>query len=317
MKKILIVTNMYPNEENPSSGIFIKEQITEMKKHYNFDYKVYLIDGIKKGKKEYLRSIFEVPKIIKEYKPDIIHIHYGISGIFLLFHKPKKTKIVVTLHGGDLLPKGSTPMQVFFTKKVIKHADQIFVQNKEMKELAQKINPNVEIMTCGIDPDLFYPDPSIEANKQCKTILFPSSPKRWDKNFPLFEAVVQNLKKRGIENINVKTLENLTRIEVRSIMSNSDVLLMTSVSEGSPQSIKEALLCNLPVVSVPVGDVAEMVEGIPNCYVASKHSVEELAGLVEKVLHANKIGIREKFLKKEKFFNRKIAERLAKHYCII
>lgn len=315
MKKVLVVTNMYPSEESPFSGIFIQEQLMELKKHYQFDFKIFLIDGIRKGKSEYIKSIFLIPKAIKSYKPDIIHIHYGISGIFLKFFKPKNVKIIVTLHGGDILEKGSTALQIFFTKKVIKLADYIFVQNEEMKILAEKINPNVEIMTCGIDPDFFKPvKPRITTDS--KRILFPSSPERWDKNYQLFEKVIKILKDRGFDKIEIDTLDKLSREQVREKMCDSDVLLMTSVSEGSPQSIKEALSCGLPVVSVPVGDVAEMIEGIPNCYVAGNHDGYELADLVEKSIFGNPKGIREKFMLKENYFNKNIAIRLAKQYNI-
>lgn len=314
MKKVLIVTNMYPTDTNPSSGIFVKEQIEELERHATFDYKVFLIDGIGKGKKEYFKSIFQIPKMIKKYKPDIIHVHYGISGIFLLFHKPKNCKVILTLHGGDIQEKGSTPLQIFFTKRVVRHADHVFVQNAGMKQIIEKINPQVEIMTCGIDPDFFYPEIHDFKEDNSTTILFPSSPGRWDKNYPLFEKTIENLKKKGIKNIKIETLENLTREEVRKVMSRSDLMILTSVSEGSPQAVKEALLCNLPVVSTPVGDVMEMMEDIPNCFVSTQHKDIELADLAEKALKERNQRIRESFLKKERYFNKNIAERLAKFY---
>lgn len=314
MKKILIVTNMFPSNSNPSSGIFVKEQIEELTKYVDFDYRVFLIDGKAKGKLEYLKSIFRVPKLIKKYKPDIIHVHYGISGLFLLFHKSRNSKVIVTLHGGDIQEKGSTPLQIFLTKKVVRYADQVFVQNTEMKKIIEKINPTVEIMTCGIDPDFFCTESINIIEDNSTTILFPSSPCRWDKNYPLFEEVIGILKKKGYKNIRIATLENLSREEVRDVMNQSDVLLMTSVSEGSPQAIKEALLCNLPIVSTPVGDVIDIVENIPNCFVSNSHEAIELAELTEKALIGGKKGIREAFLKKDNYFNKNLAERLAIHY---
>jgi glycosyltransferase involved in cell wall biosynthesis len=59
-------------------------------------------------------------------------------------------------------------------------------------------------------------------------------------------------------------------------MNASDCLLHPSASEGSPNVVKEALACNLPVVATPVGDVPELLAGVENCYVCQP-SVEELA----------------------------------------
>jgi len=51
-------------------------------------------------------------------------------------------------------------------------------------------------------------------------------------------------------------------------LNASNVLLLTSLHEGSPTVVKEALACGLPVVSVDVGDVAERIEGIEGCHLA-------------------------------------------------
>ena len=70
----------------------------------------------------------------------------------------------------------------------------------------------------------------------------------------------------------------------RIAQPEADALLLTSVSEGSPQVIKEALACGLPIVSVDVGDVKERTDGVEGCYVASSRDPEELAGLLKTAL---------------------------------
>jgi teichuronic acid biosynthesis glycosyltransferase TuaC len=54
--------------------------------------------------------------------------------------------------------------------------------------------------------------------------------------------------------------------EVPVWLNASDVVLLTSLHEGSPNIVKEALACNIPVVSVDVGDVRERIQGIEGCY---------------------------------------------------
>jgi glycosyltransferase involved in cell wall biosynthesis len=74
-------------------------------------------------------------------------------------------------------------------------------------------------------------------------------------------------------------LTSIPNAEVPAWLSASDVLLLTSMHEGSPTIVKEALACGLPVVSVDVGDVAERIEGIEGCYVARPQPAELAAKL--------------------------------------
>jgi glycosyltransferase involved in cell wall biosynthesis len=64
-------------------------------------------------------------------------------------------------------------------------------------------------------------------------------------------------------------------------MSACDALLLTSDVEGSPMVIKEAMACNLPVVSVRVGDVPEVIGGVPGCALAERDPDDIAAKLVE------------------------------------
>ena len=313
MKKILFITNMFPTIGNPFFGIFIKEQIDALKKDFLFKEEVYLINGLHKSKLEYFKSIFIIPYLIIRNKPDIIHIHYGISGLFLLFFKPK-IPIYLTLHGCDFQNHGNNRLQVWISKLIAKRVNKIFVQNQEMKDLGATINSNVEILTCGVNTSFFDPIMSSPIDFNNKVIIFPSNPERLEKNFPLFISVIEKLQVNN--NITVKCIHKMNREEIRDLLSSADCLLMTSISEGSPQVVKEALSCGLPVVSVPVGNVSEMIEGIPNCFVSSSFNVEELYVLVSKSLKGKKSDIRKKFLRKRIYDNTDIAARLSVFYQI-
>jgi len=313
MKNILYITNMFPTEGNPFFGIFIKEQIEAIKKDFLFKEEVYLINGLHKSKFEYIKSIFILPYLIKRNKPDIIHIHYGISGLFLLFFKPK-IPIYLTLHGCDFQDHGSNRWQVWISKLIAKRVNQIFVQNQEMKDLGGLINSNIEILTCGVDTSFFDPLRSRPIDFKSKVIIFPSNPQREEKNFPLFMNVIEKLQLDNV--ITVKWIDKMSREEIRDLLSSADCLLMTSISEGSPQVVKEALSCGLPVVSVPVGNVAEMIEGVPNCFVSSSFNIDELYLLVSKSLIGKKYGIRNVFIGKRIYDNKEIAARLGEFYQI-
>lgn len=62
----------------------------------------------------------------------------------------------------------------------------------------------------------------------------------------------------------------------------SDVLLFTSHREGSLNVIKEAMSCNLPIVSTNVGDVEWILGSTEGCYIFSF----EVSDVVEKIKKA-------------------------------
>jgi teichuronic acid biosynthesis glycosyltransferase TuaC len=72
--------------------------------------------------------------------------------------------------------------------------------------------------------------------------------------------------------------------QIADLMSACDALIVTSMQEGSPNSVKEALACNLPVVSVPVGDVALRLKGVAGCELCPNDQVETLAAALGRVL---------------------------------
>ncbi|MFC4872881.1 glycosyltransferase family 4 protein [Negadavirga shengliensis] len=310
---ILYVTNMYPAPEHPVDGIFIQEQIKDISELLPIKHEVFLIDSVYRGKKEYIKSLFRIPRKIKSGKYDLIHIHYGLSGLFLLLFRPK-TKVFLTLHGSDIQKREKNGWQVWLTKKILHKADKVFVQNQAMKDLVLPFNPKVEVLTCGINSDFFKPVNGFKKTPHTKLVVFPSSPSREVKNFPLFTEVLKRANEASTCKIEHACVDNLDRDEVRTLLNKADCLLMTSKTEGSPQVIKEALSCNLPVVSVPVGDVAEITDGIPNCYVAASHNPTELSDLLVKALVRKPDNIRSSFLSKTKYNHKSIAQKLASHY---
>ena len=67
-------------------------------------------------------------------------------------------------------------------------------------------------------------------------------------------------------------------------MSACDAFVFTSMQEGSPNVVKEALACDLPVVSVPIGDTAERLRGIQGCELVDDERPAAIAAALERVL---------------------------------
>jgi hypothetical protein len=131
---------------------------------------------------------------------------------------------------------------------------------------------NKEILPNGVDLALFYPIPKDEArnvlnfDRLRKIVLFASDSNRPEKNYSLAEKAVRMIKDQDIQMIELK---NISQQQLRFYYCASDLLLLTSLHEGSPNVIKEAAACNCPIVSTDVGDVRWVVGDTEGCYVSS------------------------------------------------
>jgi glycosyltransferase involved in cell wall biosynthesis len=102
------------------------------------------------------------------------------------------------------------------------------------------------------------------------------------------------------DNVMSIELSNTPREQIPTIMNACDLHLMTSDFEGSPNSVKECLCCNVPVVCTPVGNVPEMMGDIEGCFVTKTFEATELAECCDKVLKQprNLFRGRQRFLDK-------------------
>lgn len=283
---------MYPNEANIYYGIFVKEQIEALHKYHKIEYDLFIIEGYK-SKLNYIRSISTIKKLIKENNYDLIHIHYGISGMFLLFLSELSVPVVLTLHGGDIQKESKKYIQVFLSKLITKKVNIAITLNQYMDRLVKNLGCNTQIIPCSVNTELFNPiEPHtpISPNKPIR-IIFSSTKKRAVKNYPLFSSVLDILRKDYNRDIDEVCLTGMTRKEVAECMQTGNLLLLTSVSEGSPQVIKEAMSCNLPIVSTNVGNVAWLLEGVRHAKVSNSFNPKELADLIVEVLSGKVEGI--------------------------
>lgn len=283
---------MYPTEDAPYYGIFVKEQkMAVCRFHNDVDYTVVFIDG-RKDKLTYLKSINKIHKIINENEFDLIHVHYGFAGLFLLKKLKKNIPILITLHGGDIQIEQGKKIQVFFTKRILKRANAAVTLNERMDKIVRDYVKKTYIVPCSVNTDIFSPGKQRKnQSEEDIKIVFPSDKTRFVKNYPLFEKVIAVLIERY--NIDCRTFEvkNMSRAQVSELYRSSDIMILTSFSEGSPQVVKEAMACNLPVVSTNVGDVSFLLDGVKDSAVSNTMSEIELAELAFDVLNNRIDGI--------------------------
>lgn len=269
--RILVVASYNKGRFAP----FITEQARALEKQ-GCEVRFFGLQG--KGIMGYLKNLSALKKEIKVFRPDVIHAHYGLSG--LLANLQRQVPVVTTYHGSDI----NEPKVLRFSKMAMRlSAWNIFVSTKTL-EIAKPKKKHT-LLPCGIDlSDLQLTDKSTARQKMNliadkKYILFAGAFDNKVKNAPLAKEAVAHL---NDDNVELLELKGYSRDEVTLLMCAADAFLMTSFTEGSPQVIKEALACGCPIVSVDVGDVKERIEDVDGCYVAITRNPQELAGLLQK-----------------------------------
>lgn len=233
----------------------------------------------KKGILGYLCQLHGLRSAIRKYQPDVIHAHYGLSGLFANFQR--RVPVVTTYHGTDINNKLVRFISRFSMRL---SAWNVFVSRKTMA--LAKPKTHFVLLPCGIDLNDAQKTSKSKARQEMgmdgrkKYVLFSGAFKDVVKNAPLAKETVSLLR----DYVELIELKGYSRDEVTLLMCAADAFLMTSFSEGSPQVIKEALACGCPIVSVDVGDVKERVSGVDGCYVAKTYEREELAALLETAL---------------------------------
>ena len=226
-----------------------------------------------KGIAGYLGNYKKLLAKINGFNPDIVHAHYGLSG--LLANLQRKVPVVTTYHGSDI---NKAWIFRFSRLCMILSAHNIFVSSKNLT--TSGLTRNQSLIPCGVDINLFSPVDKVLARKDMGLdnaftyILFAGAFQNKVKNAALAQASVA-----GIPKVTLLELKDYSREQVALLMNAVDVALMTSFTEGSPQFVKEAMACNCPVVSVPVGDVSEVLTGVEGCYI----STYEPADVAEKI----------------------------------
>ena len=269
--KILIICSGNRSQVAP----FITDQVESLNAA-GIETKFFLIQG--KGATGYLKNYSAFKNTIRKFNPDIIHAHYGLSGLFATLQL--KTPVITTFHGTDI----NNPKVRRFSRIAAKRSDYNIFVSKELSNLIR--NKRKTVIPCGVDTSLFYPRNREEARRLLGLddkkyyILFSSAFDNPVKNYPLAKESIEIL---SFNNVELLELKGLNRNDVSLLINACDVALLTSYSEGSPQFIKEAMACNCPVVSVDVGDVNYLLSGVEGSYL-SKGTAKDIAFNLETVL---------------------------------
>ena len=250
----------------------------------------YLIEG--QGINNYLKSILKIRSILKSKDYDIIHAHYGMSGIVSRLSFSNK-KVVVSFLGDDLM--GSVKSNgtysrfsvgiVFLNKLFARYFFDINIVKSE--SLAMKLfrETKFHIIPNGVDITKFSPVPKNTARKEIgidqsgKYLLFLGDPQRPVKNYILFESCRIFIKE--LKEYKILLLKGVNKEQANLYYNAADICILSSLHEGSPNVVKEAMACNSIIVSTDVGDVSWLFDNIDGYYISKKDPIS-LARTIDK-----------------------------------
>lgn len=285
----MFVVNTYPDENNMAAEPFVKAQIDSVRKT-GIDVEVFNVRG-GESKLNYLKSVRRVQSLVSREPFDLVHGHYVYSGWIAALQK--KVPSVVSFMGSDLLgsPKLDGRLQfrgyidIWLSRLLQYFVDGIIVKSSKMQDVLVKKSKSL-VLPNGVDFDLFREIPRSDArtklglNSRTKYILFAGNYKISRKAFYVVEDAVKILKSRG-ENVELLLAYGLPHDQIPFFMNAANILALPSIHEGSPNVIKEAMACNLPIVATDVGDVKKVIGGTEGCRIVDRDSEEFAKGIRE------------------------------------
>jgi teichuronic acid biosynthesis glycosyltransferase TuaC len=283
--RVLVVTNMYPTTAEPHFGCFVRDQVDDLR-GLSADVTVLAFDG-RGRKRRYAGAARRLRRALRRGRYDIVHAHYGLSGAVAALQLA--VPVVTTFHGSDAW----VPWQRRVSWLVARRTQPIAVAPVIAANLGVSDAP---VIPCAVDLELFAPIDRAEARRALgwpqdrPCVLFPAArndrAKVGNKRVDVFDGMVERLR-QSVPGAHAASLDGLPRAEVALAMNAADVVVVTSLWEGAPVVVKEALACETPVVSVAVGDVPAVVAGLPGCAIVPRDPAT-LAQAVQRALGAGR-----------------------------
>ena len=276
MKVIFVASG---NKHVGTVSAFVKSQYLSLERE-GLEMILFPVRG--KGWKAYAKATWQLQRLIRKERPAIVHAHYSMCGLVAsaaTFFS--RTKVVVSI-------LGSFPRQTFKRRWVrffIRHVwDATIVKSQRT---SNQLGIPLPVIPNGVNLEQFTLIGQQQAREDCgfdsdhKYIIWCSHPTRSEKRFNWAKEAVQRLDDvRAV----LYPVYDKSHDEVVKYMCAADLLLLTSVMEGSPNVIKEAMACNCPIVSTDVGDVQWITEGVDGTYVVPTGDIPALTEGIRKAL---------------------------------
>ena len=326
--RILLIHSGNKVAGDSSKYTFVLEQGMALQQ-LDCEVEYYAVVG--KGVRGYLKNVKPLRKKIEEFKPDIVHAHYGLCGMVAVLAARKKVPVVITCHNGETLTKFGN----IISSLAVRKADYTIYVEQHIRDLSYFKARNYSIIPCGVPMEEMTITPYAEARKQLgwsddkKYILFGGAFDNERKNYALLRDAVERirgLEVSGLEDVECVEMKNLTRSQCVLKMCACDLFALPSHSEGSPQALKEAMAVNTPCLATDIADVRELFGNESGHWIlrnpnktnvrwdADEKSLDEMVALLNEALqYKGRTKGRDRILELQ-LSNEQVAGRLIKIY---
>src|ERR1700742_457981 len=261
--RVLVVTNLVPDENAPQRGRWVRDQVAEVRAR-GVEVEEF---GFPRGRSNYLPATRRLRALLRRERYDLVHAHYGLAG--WVARAAGARPLLVTFHGTDVRHPIVGPL----SRRLAWRADLVAAVSRAL--FAEEDGrpglpavPGSAVLPCGPELGRFAPSPRAAARAalglepEGRYLLFPANPgrteKRHDRAAALAEATEATLLTGGsIEPEAMSTWVNA-----------ADAVLVTSDYEGFGMAAIEALACDVPALSTPVGVAPYLLAGIDGCLCA-------------------------------------------------
>jgi glycosyltransferase involved in cell wall biosynthesis len=272
--QVLVITNMWPDDERPVYGIFVKRQMESLREH-GIHVDVAYIRG-KRSALAYPLAALSFARRSRELarRYRLVHVHAGETG--LPARLVRGVPMLISYCGDDLLGdpradgrlKPKSVVRSIVLRQFARTFSGTITKSREMEAaLPGPVAARNLVLPNGVDTDLFRPLDRADCRERLgwdageRVALFVGNPDIERKRYWLAEAASEAAE-RDLGPIRLHVAKTVTPDDVPVLMNAADVLLFPSALEGSPNTVKEALMCDLPVIASAVGDIPELLEGV-------------------------------------------------------
>jgi teichuronic acid biosynthesis glycosyltransferase TuaC len=288
--RVLMVSSLWPSAERPDVAPFLQQHVESLRAQ-GVDVDV-IAPPIERRLSRIPSARRAVRTRLRSAPYDIVHVQFGWSALLV---GRTRVPMVITFHGSDLEGVVGPGGTYTFTGRILARVGRAAARRARAvivvsQRLARRLPPETRyhVIPMGVNLEVFTPASQREARGELglpadrRLVLFGGSPDRPEKRYALAQdAVAQLPAGAGAELVVVRGVPHPL---VSRYMSACDVLLVTSRHEGAGTMAKEALACNLPVVSVDVGDIGELIGHLDGCVLCADDRPATIARALETVL---------------------------------
>jgi teichuronic acid biosynthesis glycosyltransferase TuaC len=261
--RVLVVTNFEPDDAAPQRGRWVRDQIDEVRRR-GIDVELF---SFPPGRGEYAPATRRLRSLLRRERFDLVHAHYGLAAWCARLAGARP--LLVTFHGTDVRHGVAGPLsrRLAWRVELVAAVSRALFETENGRPGLPRV-PGSAVLPCGPDLSRFGPAPRAEARARLgldsggRYLFFPANPARPEKRHDRAAEVATRC---GAELLSGGAIEP----ERMPLWLNAaNAVLVTSDYEGFGMAAVEALACDVPVLSTPVGIAPYALKGVEGCLCA-------------------------------------------------